>query len=63
MSFKLVSFVVFCILAVSHYCNGHTYHSGECPSVEPMSGFDMKQVRLCFSIHHFLLEMSFNKFT
>lgn len=24
--------------------NGHTYHTGQCPSVEPMSGFDMKQV-------------------
>lgn len=48
MSFKLVSFVVFCILAVSNYCNGHTYHSGECPSVEPMSGFDINQVRFGF---------------
>lgn len=22
----------------------HTYHTGECPSVEPMSGFEMRQV-------------------
>lgn len=23
----------------------HTYHTGECPSVEPMSGFDIHQVK------------------
>jgi len=43
MSWKLVNVVVFLILAVSHHSNGHTYHSGECPSVEPMSGFEMRQ--------------------
>lgn len=43
MSCKLLSFVVIFILAVSDYSYGHTYHSGECPSVEPMSGFDMRQ--------------------
>lgn len=25
--------------------SGHTYHTGNCPSVEPMAGFDMRQVR------------------
>lgn len=24
---------------------GHTYHTGSCPSVEPMAGFEMRQVR------------------
>lgn len=24
--------------------SAHTYKSGECPSVEPMNGFDMKKV-------------------
>lgn len=43
MSCKLVSVVVFFVLAVSHRSNGHTYHSGECPLVEPQSGFDMNQ--------------------
>jgi len=43
MNWKLVNFVVFLVLAVSHHSNGHTYHTGECPSVEPMSGFDMRQ--------------------
>lgn len=28
---------------VCHYGNAHTYHTGGCPAVEPMSGFDMKQ--------------------
>lgn len=45
MSYKLVSFLIIFVLTVSHYSNAHTYHSGECPSVEPMSGFEMKQVR------------------
>lgn len=25
--------------------NGHTYHTGQCPIVEPMPGLDMRQVR------------------
>lgn len=28
--------------------SAHTYKSGECPSVEPMSGFDMKKVSKVF---------------
>lgn len=26
-------------------CHAHKYKSGECPSVEPMTDFNMKQVR------------------
>jgi len=33
----------FLLVFIFYYCNGHTYHAGECPAVEPMSGFDMKQ--------------------
>lgn len=40
--------VLYFILAIQIYfsksINGHTYHNGGCPSVEPMSGFSMKQV-------------------
>ncbi|KAG4068863.1 hypothetical protein HA402_005011 [Bradysia odoriphaga] len=44
MSCKLVScLVLFFVFAVSDKSNAHTYHSGECPLVEPMSGFDMSQ--------------------
>lgn len=28
-----------------HYGHGHTYHTGECPSVTPMPDFDMRKVR------------------
>lgn len=35
----IAMFVV--MLGVVH---SHTYHSGSCPSVEPMPGFNMKQV-------------------
>jgi len=31
------------LFLLCHYGNGHTYHTGECPSVEPMAGFDMRQ--------------------
>lgn len=49
MSSKLVSFlVVLFVFAVSDKSDAHTYHSGECPTVEPMSGFDMSQVRFSF---------------
>lgn len=48
MSCKLVSFLAIFILVASHHSHGHTYHSGECPTVEPMSGFDMRQVRFSF---------------
>lgn len=40
-------FVVSFVLVLALYGrtgSGHTYHSGECPSVEPMASFDMKQV-------------------
>jgi len=43
MTWKLGSFIVFLIIALSNHSDGHTYHSGECPNVEPMSGFEMKQ--------------------
>lgn len=29
---------------IFHYGHGHTYHTGECPSVSPQPDFDMKQV-------------------
>lgn len=34
---------VLVLIVLCHWSNGHSYHSGECPSVEPMQGFDMKQ--------------------
>lgn len=32
---------------VGHQIEGHTYHTGECPAVQPMEGFDMRQVGKC----------------
>lgn len=31
----------------------HTYHTGECPSVEPMSGFEMRQVSVGIMVHYY----------
>lgn len=45
---KLSVFSVIVILGFISNSNGHTYHTGQCPSVEPMSGFDMKQVNTYF---------------
>lgn len=33
------------LAAGGRHTEAHTYHTGECPSVEPMSGFDMSQVK------------------
>lgn len=42
MELKLLAFLgVMCVLSCA---NAHKYKSGECPQVEPMSGFDMKKV-------------------
>lgn len=42
--------------------SAHTYKSGECPSVEPMSGFDMKKVsrEFCSTSSKILSEEAFN---
>lgn len=42
----MLKVVVFAVLALVHYGHGHTYHTGECPSVTPMQDFDMKRVRI-----------------
>lgn len=40
---KVISAVILCLVFFGEKSDGHTYHTGECPSVEPMSGFDMSQ--------------------
>lgn len=41
----LVAFVaVLAIAGRTSSVSGHTYHTGSCPIVEPMAGFDMRQV-------------------
>lgn len=45
VAFKWIAYVSFLVLG----CHGHTYHSGECPSVEPMSSFDMHQVSFIYN--------------
>uniref|UniRef100_A0A0K8TRK0 Putative apolipoprotein d/lipocalin n=1 Tax=Tabanus bromius TaxID=304241 RepID=A0A0K8TRK0_TABBR len=42
MSKVFVSSAVLLILSTVANTNGHTYHTGSCPSVEPMSGFNMR---------------------
>lgn len=44
MSLKLFTSVILAFMIYGQHIHGHTYHSGECPSVEPMQGFDIKQV-------------------
>ncbi|XP_031641229.1 apolipoprotein D-like [Contarinia nasturtii] len=39
----MLKIAVFAVLVLVHTINGHTYHSGECPSVAPMPDFDMKK--------------------
>lgn len=42
MELKVLAIVgALCVLSCA---NAHKYKSGECPQVEPMSGFDMKKV-------------------
>lgn len=41
------TFIALAILAITPKSQQHTYHSGVCPSVEPMQGFDIKQVSFC----------------
>lgn len=41
----VIMFRTILVLALlCHYGYSHTYHTGSCPGVEPMSGFDVKQV-------------------
>lgn len=53
MLFKLI----FALALLCHYSYAHTYHTGGCPAVEPMTGFEMKQVRcvLIFGRSEFIL--------
>lgn len=46
----MLRIVVLAVFALLHYGHGHTYHTGECPSVAPMPDFDMKRVRIFFTI-------------
>jgi len=39
---KLLVLIALCAFAA--LASGHKYKSGECPMVEPMSGFDMRKV-------------------
>lgn len=43
---NFVSLALFGCLLIASNSNAHKYKSGECPSVEPMTDFNMKQVRL-----------------
>lgn len=54
ISIKVWFCAVVCGLLFAN-ASAHTYKSGECPSVEPMSGFDMKKVsKLGFKVQMFL---------
>lgn len=39
---KLLSFLLIC--GFLSFSNAHSYKSGECPTLEPMQGFDMRKV-------------------
>jgi len=39
----MLRIVVLVLIALLHYGHGHTYHTGECPSVAPMPDFDIKR--------------------
>lgn len=41
----MIKYAVLLVL-LFQYAQSHTYHTGGCPSVEPMAGFDIKQVNL-----------------
>jgi len=38
----MIKYAVVLVL-LCHYAQSHTYHTGECPAVEPMASFDIKQ--------------------
>lgn len=46
---EMLRAAVLTVLMLFHYGHAHTYHNGECPSVQPMPDFDMKRVRNFFS--------------